>query len=119
MAIHSSILAWRIPRTEEPGWVQSIGSQRVRHNRGDLACTHTLKEQRVATEKGQVSFSFIKAKRDKLPYLVSHRVADKVGTENLQSCRYLNLHLHKSHLQDLLKQIPVFLPWRFRFSRLG
>ena len=26
---HSSILAWRIPGTEEPGWLQSIGSQRV------------------------------------------------------------------------------------------
>ena len=30
MAIHSSILAWRIPRTEEPGGLQSMGSQRVR-----------------------------------------------------------------------------------------
>ena len=28
MAIHSSILAWRIPWTEEPGGLQSIGSQR-------------------------------------------------------------------------------------------
>ena len=32
MAIHSSILAWRIPWTEEPGGLQSIGSQRVRHD---------------------------------------------------------------------------------------
>ena len=29
---HSSILAWRLPGTEEPGRLQSIGSQRVRHN---------------------------------------------------------------------------------------
>ena len=29
MATHSSILAWRIPWTEEPGGLQSIGSQRV------------------------------------------------------------------------------------------
>ena len=29
MATHSSILAWKIPRTEEPGRLQSIGSQRV------------------------------------------------------------------------------------------
>ena len=29
---HSSILAWRIPQTEEPGRLQSIGSQRVGHN---------------------------------------------------------------------------------------
>ena len=32
MAIHSSILAWRIPWTEEPGRLHSIGLQRVRHN---------------------------------------------------------------------------------------
>jgi len=32
MASHSSILAWRIPWTEEPGGLQSIGSQRVRLN---------------------------------------------------------------------------------------
>ena len=32
MAIHSSILAWRIPWTEEPGGLQSVGSQRVRHD---------------------------------------------------------------------------------------
>ena len=31
-AIQSSILAWRIPWTEEPGGLQSIGSHRVRHN---------------------------------------------------------------------------------------
>ena len=32
MAMHSSILAWRIPWTEEPGRLQSIGSQRVGHD---------------------------------------------------------------------------------------
>ena len=32
MTIHSSIVAWRILWTEEPGGLQSMGSQRVRHN---------------------------------------------------------------------------------------
>ena len=32
MATHSNILAWRIPWTEEPGRLQSMESQRVRHN---------------------------------------------------------------------------------------
>ena len=32
MATHSSILAWRIPWTEEPGGLQSLGSKRVGHN---------------------------------------------------------------------------------------
>ena len=32
MATHSSTLAWKIPRTEEPGMLQSMGSQRVGHD---------------------------------------------------------------------------------------
>ena len=32
MATHSNILAWRNPRTEEPGGLQSLGSHRVRHD---------------------------------------------------------------------------------------
>ena len=32
MATHSSILAWEIPQTEEPGGLQSTESQRVRHD---------------------------------------------------------------------------------------
>ena len=32
MVTHSSILAWRIPWTEEPGGLQSMGSQRVGHD---------------------------------------------------------------------------------------
>ena len=34
MATRSSILAWRIPWTQEPGGLQSTGSQRVGHDRG-------------------------------------------------------------------------------------
>ena len=37
MATHSSILAWRIPRTEEPGGLQSTGSQRDGHDWSNLA----------------------------------------------------------------------------------
>ena len=32
MATHSSILAWKMPRTEKPGRIQSMGLQRVRHD---------------------------------------------------------------------------------------
>ena len=42
MATHSSILAWRIPWTEKPGELQSIGWHRVRHNGSDLAYMHHL-----------------------------------------------------------------------------
>ena len=37
MATHSSVLAWRIPGTVEPGGLQSIGSHRVGHDWSDLA----------------------------------------------------------------------------------
>ena len=40
MATHSSILAWKIPWTEEPGGLQSMGSQRVGH---DWAHQHIYK----------------------------------------------------------------------------
>ena len=42
MATYSSILAWRIPWTEESFGLQSIGSQRVRHDRSNLANTLNL-----------------------------------------------------------------------------
>ena len=37
MATHSSVLAWRIPGTGEPGGLPSMGSHRVGHDRSDLA----------------------------------------------------------------------------------
>ena len=40
MATHLNILAWKIPWTEEPGGLWSIGSQRVGHAQRNLACTH-------------------------------------------------------------------------------
>ena len=49
MATHSSTLAWRIPGTEEPGWLQSIESQRVRQDWSDWVCvyTHTYTHTRI------------------------------------------------------------------------
>ena len=40
MVTHSSIHAWRIPWTEEPGGLQSLGSQRVEH---DLAMSMSMR----------------------------------------------------------------------------
>ena len=41
MATHSSILAWRIPGTGEPGGLLSVGSHRDRHSLSDLAAAAT------------------------------------------------------------------------------
>ena len=43
VATHTSILVWRIPRAEGPGGLQSMRSQRVRHDRAAKhACTHAI-----------------------------------------------------------------------------
>ena len=42
MAIHSSVLAWRIPWTGEPGGLPSMGSNRVGHNWSDLAAAAAI-----------------------------------------------------------------------------
>ena len=48
MATHSSIFAWKIPRTEEPGRLQSMTSLRVRH---DWACMHSHEWENVTPLK--------------------------------------------------------------------
>ena len=49
MVIHTSILAWRLPWTEEPGRLQSIGLQRLKHDWSNWAHTQTiLKGEKLA-----------------------------------------------------------------------
>ena len=43
MATHSSVLAWRIPGTGEPGGLPSLGSHRVGHDWGDLAAAYAFR----------------------------------------------------------------------------
>ena len=47
MAPHSSVLAWRLPGTGEPGGLPSMGLHRVRHDRSDLAAGSKTKEASV------------------------------------------------------------------------
>ena len=68
MATHFSILAWRIPWTEEPGELQSIGSQRVGLDWGDGAHIDTM----------QLQFNFIKYK--------TAAAAAAAAAKSLQSC---------------------------------
>ena len=55
MAPHSSILAWNIPWTEEPGGLQSIGSLRVGHNRATLLSLFTFMHWRRKWQPTPVS----------------------------------------------------------------
>ena len=51
MASHSNILAWRIPWTEEPGRLQSMGSQRIGHNWANITDTEKMGNRVQETEK--------------------------------------------------------------------
>ena len=60
MAIHSSTIAWKIPWTEEPGRLQSMGSQRVGH---DGATFHSIRlQQYVNQELPDVQAGFRKSR---------------------------------------------------------
>ena len=52
MATHSNIPAWKIPWTEEPGGLQSMGLQRVRHNCVTKTHIYLSKEKSVAEMEG-------------------------------------------------------------------
>ena len=47
MATHSSVLAWRIPWTEEPGGLLSMGSHRGRHDWSDLAAAAVIADEKT------------------------------------------------------------------------
>ena len=51
MATHSSVLAWRIPGTAEPGWLLSMGLHRVGHDWSDLAAAVAEILTEVESEK--------------------------------------------------------------------
>ena len=69
MATHSNILVWAIPRTEEPGGLQSIRSQRVEHN---LAHMHHLSRFHIYVFIYDMFFSF---------WLTSYVEFRKYGTD--------------------------------------
>ena len=59
MASHSSLLAWRTPRTEEPGGLQSLGLQRVGH---DSACRRSCEASQLRALSMLKSFNSKKEK---------------------------------------------------------
>ena len=77
MAPHSSTLAWRIPWTEEPGRLQSMGSLRVRARLNDFTFTfhfHAL-EKKMATHSSVLAWRIPGTEEPSgLPSMGSHRV---------------------------------------------
>ena len=80
MATHSSILAWRIPWTEEPGWLQSMGLCGVRHNWSVLACTYASPIS---------SYPLSTQKQEDLRLVMGRKDTGRLGKENqrlLEGC---------------------------------
>ena len=77
MATHSSVLVWRIPGTEEPGRLQSMGSQKSRTRLSDFTFTshfHAL-EREMATHSSVLAWRIPGMEEPGgLPSLGSHRV---------------------------------------------
>ena len=69
---HSNILTWQIPCTEEPGRLQSMGSQRVRH---DLATKHTHTHLKSHTQRYDTEYKctfFVVSKHSVYRQCISH-----------------------------------------------
>ena len=96
MATHSYFLAWRIPWTEEPGRLQSMGSQRVGHN---WACTHTHTHTHSQISSPDVSGAF---------ETVNHAFHNSVSHSHLKQNRslYGAFHLNVSYLKKALLSFP-------------
>ena len=74
MATHSSTLAWKIPWTEKPGRLQSMGSRRVRHDFTFTFHFHAL-EKEMATHFSVLAWRIPgMGEPGGLPFMGSHRV---------------------------------------------
>ena len=86
MATHSSILAWRIPWTEEPGRLQFMGSQRMGQNWANNTLQKEKKIWKVHENRGKMKITepHLKAIMDMLVYFLSVFFFSSIGT-----CAYM------------------------------
>ena len=82
MAPHSSTLAWKIPCTEDPGRLQSMGSRRVGHNWSNLAAATAARAWYLEGHGDPLQYSCLENSMDRGAWQIAvHRVA--------QSCTWL------------------------------
>ena len=121
MAIPSSILAWRIPGTGEPGGLPSMGSHRVGHDWSDLAAAADFRGRRncfqECGESGKVLwrrlhfskylilYSLVSYSKDDINIL-THRVVIRVEQNNSKDCLAHGLSFHVAHkVYDYIRSI--------------
>ena len=91
MATHSSVLAWRIPETAEPGGLLSMGLHRVGHDRNDLAVA-------VENMKGK----FVSKVHDRfLKTLRKLSLRQNLGLKKKFRSKFINFKINISYLQKI------------------
>ena len=106
VATHSSVLAWRIPCTEEPGGLQSMRSQRVRHD-WTTKRTHGAKTECASESLGQlVKVQALGPTPQRLQFITSegNRV---ILIKLLQKLSILTLILRKTNLKNMQRRLKV------------
>ena len=126
MATHSSTLAWKIPRMEEAGGLQSMGLLRVGHNWATSLSTfhfHAL-EKEMATHSSVLAWRILgMAEPGGLPSMGSHRVGQDwsyLAAAWLNSMKLTQAkHIHKKMMYTIGQPIclihnnyQILLPWR-------
>ena len=114
MATHSSTLAWRIPWTEEPGGLLSMGSHRVRHDWSDFSCIHAL-EKEMATHSTILAWRIPETgEPGELPSMGSHRVRHDWSDLAAAAAAVCQLHLNKTGRKKGVKEFKK--TWRKIFK---
>ena len=112
LATHSSVLAWRIPGTGEPGGLPSMGSQRVRHDWSDLAAAAAV----VKTEKAMAPHSNTLAW--KIPGTEEPGKLQSMGSQRVRHDWVTSLSLFTfMHWRRKWQPTPVFLPGESKGQR--
>ena len=105
MPTHSSVLAWKIPWTEDPGGLQSMGSQRL-HRTEWLAHTHTgYKKKKINTQK---SVAFLYSNNQRSEREIKERISFTITSKRIKHIR-INLpketkDLYSEKCKTLLKE---------------
>ena len=126
MATHSSVLAWRIPGTEEPGRRPSMGSQRVRHDWSNLAAAAELYIQmtfKLLYSVLTLKLSLSKCSVDYPPQtwsssaISSHKMSSFVQLFRKKTCSYVLLY-HIWYWWSLISFVFQNIIWIYPFLPL-
>ena len=114
MATHSSILAWRIPRTKESGWLQSLASQRVDHDWATNTLSFTLLSICHSLIFLNINFHFFCCNSSSLLLLLSLPFSDYPHLTNSTDIilRVWFLYLHNKFMRWELLLFSLYL-WKY------